>query len=66
MKSRCAACGRSVAWGLMGYECQCGGVFCGAHCYTDRHDGGYDYRGAGRDAIGRANPIVMADKLDKL
>ncbi|KAJ1285136.1 hypothetical protein BS78_03G257000 [Paspalum vaginatum] len=64
-KSRCASCGRKV--GLMGFECRCGGVFCGAHRYTDRHDCGYDYRGAGRDAIARANPVVRADKqVDKL
>jgi len=62
---RCAACGRKV--GLMGFECRCGGVFCGAHRYSDRHDCGYDYRGAGRDAIARANPVVRADKqVDKL
>uniref|UniRef100_A0A0D9V4Z6 AN1-type domain-containing protein n=1 Tax=Leersia perrieri TaxID=77586 RepID=A0A0D9V4Z6_9ORYZ len=63
-KSRCAACGRGV--GLMGFECRCGGVFCGAHRYSDRHDCGYDYRGAGRDAIARANPVVRPDKVDKL
>ncbi|GJM93323.1 hypothetical protein PR202_ga09870 [Eleusine coracana subsp. coracana] len=64
-KRRCAACGRKV--GLMGFECRCGGVFCGAHRYSDRHDCGYDYRGAGRDAIARANPVVRAEKqVDKL
>ncbi|KAK3165280.1 hypothetical protein QOZ80_1AG0031230 [Eleusine coracana subsp. coracana] len=64
-KRRCAACGRKV--GLMGFECRCGGVFCGAHRYSDRHDCGYDYRGAGRDAIARANPVVRAEKqIDKL
>ncbi|KAL6614607.1 hypothetical protein ACP70R_036877 [Stipagrostis hirtigluma subsp. patula] len=64
-RSRCAACGRKV--GLMGFECRCGGVFCGAHRYSDRHACGYDYRGAGRDAIARANPVVRADKqVDKL
>lgn len=64
-KSRCAACGRKV--GLMGFDCRCGGVFCGAHRYSDRHGCGYDYRGAGRDAIARANPVVRADKqVDKL
>ncbi|KAF8696238.1 hypothetical protein HU200_037139 [Digitaria exilis] len=62
---RCSACGRKV--GLMGFECRCGGVFCGAHRYSDRHDCGYNYRGAGRDAIARANPVVRADKqVDKL
>ncbi|RLN22891.1 zinc finger A20 and AN1 domain-containing stress-associated protein 2-like [Panicum miliaceum] len=53
--------------GLMGFECRCGGVFCGAHRYSDRHGCGYDYRGAGRDAIAHANPVVRADKqVDKL
>ncbi|GJN17864.1 hypothetical protein PR202_gb04967 [Eleusine coracana subsp. coracana] len=62
---RCTACGRKV--GLMGFECRCGGVFCGAHRYSDRHDCGYDYRGAGRDAIARDNPVVRAQKqVDKL
>ncbi|XP_062219772.1 zinc finger A20 and AN1 domain-containing stress-associated protein 2-like [Phragmites australis] len=64
-KNRCAACGRKV--GLMGFECRCGRLFCGAHRYSDRHDCAYDYRGAGRDAIARANPVVRADKqADKL
>ena len=62
-KRRCAACGRKV--GLMGFECRCGGVFCGEHRYSDRHDCGYDYRGAGRDAISQANPVVRPDKVDK-
>uniref|UniRef100_A0ACD5VQA9 Uncharacterized protein n=1 Tax=Avena sativa TaxID=4498 RepID=A0ACD5VQA9_AVESA len=62
-KSRCAACGRKV--GLMGFECRCGGVFCGEHRYSDRHSCGYDYRAAGRDAISQANPVVRNDKVDK-
>ncbi|CAM0882425.1 unnamed protein product [Alopecurus aequalis] len=62
-KSRCAACGRKV--GLMGFECRCGGVFCGEHRYSDRHNCGYDYAGAGRHAISQANPVVRADKVDK-
>ncbi|CAO1945181.1 unnamed protein product [Urochloa humidicola] len=62
---RCAACGRKV--GLIGFECRCGGVFCGAHRYSDRHGCCFDFKGAGRDAIARANPVVRADKqVDKL
>ncbi|KAM0828523.1 hypothetical protein ACQ4PT_067484 [Festuca glaucescens] len=62
-KSRCAACGRKV--GLMGFKCRCGGVFCGEHRYSDRHNCGYDYRAAGRDAISQANPVIRNDKVDK-
>jgi hypothetical protein len=63
-RSRCAACWRKV--GLMGFECRCGGVFCGEHRYSDRHDCGFDYRAAGRAAISQANPVVRNDKVDKL
>lgn len=63
-KSRCTACGRKV--GLMGFECWCGGVFCGAHRYFDRHGCGYSYRGVGSDDITQDNPVVKVDKVNKL
>jgi hypothetical protein len=63
--NRCSSCRKRV--GLTGFRCRCGELFCGAHRYSDRHGCGYDYRGAGRDAIARANPVVRADKqVDKL
>ncbi|BAD87392.1 hypothetical protein [Oryza sativa Japonica Group] len=64
-KSRCAACGRRV--GLMGFECRCGAVFCGAHPLLGQARLWLRLQGrAGRDAIARANPVVSADKVDKL
>ena len=61
---RCGACNKRV--GLTGFECRCGDVFCATHRYTDKHDCQFDYRAAGRDAIAKANPVVKAEKLDKI
>ncbi|KAF0895955.1 hypothetical protein E2562_018028 [Oryza meyeriana var. granulata] len=59
--SRCASCRKRV--GLTGFACRCGGTFCGAHRYPERHACGFDFKAAGRDAIARANPVIKGDKL---
>ncbi|RLM74674.1 zinc finger A20 and AN1 domain-containing stress-associated protein 5-like, partial [Panicum miliaceum] len=58
---RCASCRKRV--GLTGFACRCGTTFCGVHRYPERHACAFDFRGAGRDAIARANPVVRGDKL---
>ncbi|XP_071737537.1 zinc finger A20 and AN1 domain-containing stress-associated protein 4-like [Rutidosis leptorrhynchoides] len=62
--SRCSTCRKKV--GLTGFNCKCGNLFCAAHRYSDKHECPFDYRGAGRDAIAKANPVVKAEKLDKI
>ncbi|PSR86841.1 Zinc finger A20 and AN1 domain-containing stress-associated protein [Actinidia chinensis var. chinensis] len=62
--SRCTTCKKRV--GLTGFKCRCGNLFCGSHRYSDKHDCPFDYRTAARDAIARANPVVKAEKLDKI
>lgn len=63
--TRCSACRKRV--GLTGgFNCRCGNLFCSAHRYSDKHDCPFDYRSAGRDAIAKANPVVKAEKLDKI
>lgn len=62
--SRCSTCRKRV--GLTGFNCKCGNLFCSAHRYSDKHECPFDYRGAGRDAIAKANPVVKAEKLDKI
>ncbi|KAK6127343.1 hypothetical protein DH2020_038914 [Rehmannia glutinosa] len=62
--SRCTTCRKRV--GLTGFNCKCGNLFCSVHRYSDKHECPFDYRTAGRDAIAKANPIVKADKLDKI
>ncbi|KAH1258140.1 Zinc finger A20 and AN1 domain-containing stress-associated protein 8 [Glycine max] len=62
--SRCATCRKRV--GLTGFSCKCGNLFCAMHRYSDKHECPFDYRTVGQDAIAKANPIVKADKLDKI
>lgn len=62
--NRCFMCKKRV--GLTGFKCKCGNQFCSLHRYHDKHKCPFDYRGAARDAIARANPVIKADKLDKI
>ncbi|KAK7336596.1 hypothetical protein VNO77_17142 [Canavalia gladiata] len=62
--NRCASCRKRV--GLTGFNCKCGNLFCAAHRYSDKHDCPFDYRSVGQDAIAKANPVIRADKLDKI
>ncbi|MCO5583767.1 hypothetical protein L7F22_037681 [Adiantum nelumboides] len=62
--NRCASCNKRV--GLTGFKCRCGGLFCSLHRYNDKHNCSFDYRSAAREAISKANPVVKADKIDKI
>ncbi|KAF5473314.1 hypothetical protein F2P56_009936, partial [Juglans regia] len=62
--SRCMTCRKRV--GLTGFNCKCGNLFCAIHRYSDKHDCAFDYRSNARDAIAKANPVVKAEKLDKI
>ncbi|CAA0829894.1 Zinc finger A20 and AN1 domain-containing stress-associated protein 2 [Striga hermonthica] len=62
--NRCASCRKRV--GLTGFNCKCGFLYCSVHRYADKHECTFDYRAAGRDAIAKANPIIKAEKLDKI
>jgi hypothetical protein len=62
--NRCFSCKKRV--GLTGFECRCGNLFCSSHRYSDKHSCPFDYKTAGRDAIAKANPVVKADKVNKI
>ncbi|KAI3676669.1 hypothetical protein L1987_86281 [Smallanthus sonchifolius] len=62
--SRCTTCRKRV--GLTGFSCRCGNVFCSVHRYSDKHNCQFDYRTTAKDAIAKANPVVKAEKLDKI
>ncbi|KAK1397753.1 Stress-associated protein 5 [Heracleum sosnowskyi] len=62
--NRCSACRKRV--GLTGFSCRCGNLYCADHRYSDKHECSFDYRTAAKDAITKANPIVKAEKLDKI
>lgn len=62
--TRCGACRKRV--GLTGFKCRCGVTFCGSHRYAEQHDCSFDFKSAGKDAIAKANPVIKADKIDRI
>jgi hypothetical protein len=62
--NRCMSCKKRV--GLTGFKCRCGNTFCSLHRYSDKHNCSYDYKSSGREAIAKANPLVKADKVDRI
>ncbi|KAB1210431.1 Zinc finger A20 and AN1 domain-containing stress-associated protein 6 [Morella rubra] len=62
--NRCSFCRKRV--GLTGFKCRCGLMFCSLHRYSDKHDCMFDYKSSGQEAIEKANPVVKADKIDKI
>jgi len=63
-KNRCASCKKKV--GLTGFTCRCGGMFCGLHRYSDKHDCSFDYNALGKAEIAAANPVIVAEKVAKI
>ncbi|XP_021901474.1 zinc finger A20 and AN1 domain-containing stress-associated protein 3 [Carica papaya] len=61
---RCTACGKRV--GLTGFKCRCGLVLCGTHRHPEQHGCSFDFKGMGKQQIAVANPIVNAEKLEKI
>ncbi|XP_043701785.1 zinc finger A20 and AN1 domain-containing stress-associated protein 4-like [Telopea speciosissima] len=62
--NRCSTCRKRV--GLTGFKCRCGTIFCGMHRYPEQHSCTFDFKGMGREAIAKANPVVKAKKLEKI
>lgn len=62
--NRCSFCRKRV--GLTGFKCRCGQTFCSMHRYSDKHNCVFDYKSAAQDAIAKANPVVKADKIEKI
>ena len=62
--NRCLTCRRRV--GLTGFKCRCGMTFCGTHRYPEHHGCTFNFKEMGREQIAKANPVVKADKLDKI
>ncbi|CAH2060466.1 unnamed protein product [Thlaspi arvense] len=61
---RCLTCRRRV--GITGFRCRCGFVFCGTHRYAEQHECSFDFKRIGKEKIAKANPIVKAEKLEKI
>ncbi|XP_049594359.1 AN1-type zinc finger protein 5 [Syngnathus scovelli] len=63
-KNRCFMCRKKV--GLTGFECRCGNQFCGFHRYSDQHNCPYDYKAEAAAKIRKENPVVVADKIQRI
>ncbi|XP_041816050.1 AN1-type zinc finger protein 5b [Chelmon rostratus] len=63
-KNRCFMCRKKV--GLTGFDCRCGNLFCGLHRYSDKHNCPYDYKAEAADKIRKENPVVVADKIQRI
>ncbi|KAL7607835.1 zinc finger A20 and AN1 domain-containing stress-associated protein 7 [Lactuca sativa] len=64
VSNRCLTCKKKI--GVMGFKCKCGESFCGSHRYPEKHDCEFDFKRSGRDAIAKANPVVKADKVNRI
>jgi hypothetical protein len=61
---RCNRCTRRT--GLMSFKCRCGRSFCGLHRLPEQHDCGFDHRMEGRKKLEASNPLVTAEKLERI
>lgn len=62
-KNRCQVCNKRV--GLTGFECRCGGLYCGEHRYDTAHNCTFDYKTVGREELRKSNPQVISDKIQR-
>lgn len=51
---------------LSGFDCRCGNLFCGIHRYSDKHNCPYDYKAEAAAKIRKENPMVVADKIQRI
>ncbi|XP_064032297.1 AN1-type zinc finger protein 5-like isoform X2 [Pogoniulus pusillus] len=63
-KNRCFMCRKKV--GLTGFDCRCGNLFCGLHRYSDKHNCPYDYKTEAAAKIRKENPVVVAEKIQRI
>lgn len=50
----------------VGFDCRCGNLFCAIHRYSDMHACPYDYKAEAAEKIRKENPVVIAEKIQKL
>lgn len=62
--NRCAICRKKL--GLTPFVCRCKRSFCPAHRLSEAHACPFDYKAHHRQALARANPAVVAKKVDKI
>ena len=61
-KNRCDICNKK--YGLIPFECKCGGKFCTKHRYTDSHNCKFDHTSLERERLKMHLPKVVKDKVN--
>ncbi|RZC32009.1 ubiquitin, zf-AN1, Rad60-SLD and/or YukD domain containing protein [Asbolus verrucosus] len=64
-KSRCSECNKRLNITNI-YNCRCGKIFCSQHRYSEVHHCNYDYKTEGRRILEHQNPLVTADKINRI
>ena len=55
-----------VTGSMMTLVSRCGGMYCGIHRYSDKHNCTFDYGALGKSEIAAANPVIVAEKVAKI
>lgn len=63
-KNRCHTCKKKV--GLTGFPCRCGGLYCSIHRYSDKHQCQFNYKEMAQEHIRKHNPVIVAEKIQKI
>jgi hypothetical protein len=59
----CIVCNKS---NYMNFLCKCGYYTCIKHRYASEHDCKYDYKKNAKEQISKNNPVIVADKINKI
>lgn len=62
--NRCFSCNKRT--GVAGFKCRCEYIFCSLHRHSDKHNCTFDYKAHSRAELTKANPTVVADKIEKI
>jgi hypothetical protein len=63
-ETRCWTCKKKLS--LTDISCRCGHFFCSLHRYSDKHACDFDYKSQQKSQLSKANPLVSAEKLEKI
>ena len=59
--NRCDFCNKK--YGLIPFECRCGGEFCNEHRYSFMYYCEFDHTSLERERLRQSNPMVIQDKV---
>lgn len=64
LSDRCKACGKKL--GPINFRCKCAYFFCSHHRLPEEHKCTYDHKALGIRKLSEENPLIQAEKFNKL